>query len=125
MIAKPCLYQLRNRDYMKLVYTFQGDQMGNNEQEIQKAINLKCNQLRELLTEKNKMYGNSFFKTLDEYGNVLICVRIEDKLNRLKQIILNGEKDNETDERLIDTLMDLAGYAILSRVYIDNKSKST
>lgn len=108
-------------DYMKLAYAFQGDQMGNNEQEIQKAINLKCNQLRELLTEKNKMYGNSFFKTLDEYGNVLICVRIEDKLNRLKQIILNGEKDNETDERLIDTLMDLAGYAILSRVYIDNK----
>ena len=79
---------------MKLAYTFQGDQMGNNEQEIQKAINLKCNQLRELLTEKNKMYGNSFFKTLDEYGNVLICVRIEDKLTRLKQIILNGEKDN-------------------------------
>ena len=72
MIAKPCLYQLRNRDYMKLVYTFQGDQMGNNEQEIQKAINLKCNQLRELLTEKNKMYGNSFFKTLDEYGSLYV-----------------------------------------------------
>ena len=86
MIAKPCLYQLRTRDYMKLAYTFQGDQMGNNEQEIQKAINLKCNQLRELLTEKNKMYGNSFFKTLDEYGNVLICVRIEDKLNNTEKI---------------------------------------
>lgn len=110
---------------MKLVYAFQGDQMGNNEQEIQKAINLKCNKLRDLLLEKNKMYGNSFFKTLDEYGNVLICVRIEDKLNRLKQIILNGEKDKETDERLIDTLMDLAGYAILSKVYIDNKFKGT
>lgn len=106
---------------MKLAYAFQGEQMVNNEQGMHEKINTKCNQLRALLLEKNKMYGNSFFKTLDEYGNVLICVRIEDKLNRLKQIILNGEKDNETDERLIDTLMDLAGYAILSRVYIDNK----
>ena len=75
---------------MKLAYAFQGDQMGNNEQEMHEKINTKCNQLRDLLLEKNKMYGNSFFKTLDEYGNVLICVRIEDKLNRLKQIILNS-----------------------------------
>lgn len=110
---------------MKLAYAFQGDQMGNNEQEIQKAINLKCNKLRDLLLEKNKMYGNSFFKTLDEYGNILICIRLEDKLNRLKQIILHGGRDDQTDERLIDTLMDLAGYAILSRVYIDNKFKGT
>lgn len=95
--------------------------MGNNEQEIQKAITRECDKLKDLLIAKNKMYGNSFFKTLDEYGDILICIRLEDKLNRLKQIILNGEKDNETDERLIDTLMDLAGYAILSRVYIDNK----
>lgn len=64
------------------------------------------------------MYGESFFKTLDEYGQVLICVRLEDKLNRLKQIILKGEKADKTDEKLKDTLMDLAGYAILSNIYV-------
>lgn len=84
----------------------------------QQIIKTECNNLQELLQQKNKMYGDSFFKTLDEYGEVLICVRLEDKLNRLKQIILKGEKDNKTDERLIDTLMDLAGYAILSKVYL-------
>lgn len=90
-----------------------------NEQEIIEG----CNFLKDLLQQKNKMYGNSFFKTLDEYGQVLICVRLEDKLNRLKQIILKGEKDDKTDERLIDTLMDLAGYAILSKIYISTSFK--
>lgn len=91
--------------------------------ENEREINEECNNLKELLQTKNKMYGNSFFKTLDEYGKVLVCVRIEDKLNRLKQIILNGEKDVKTDERLIDTLMDIAGYAILSKVYIKKNNK--
>lgn len=96
-----------------------------NKLEFQSKIIEECDKLKDLLIAKNKMYGNSFFKTLDEYGDILICIRLEDKLNRLKQIILNGVRDDQTDERLIDTLMDLAGYAILSRVYIDNKSKST
>lgn len=90
-----------------------------NEQEIIEG----CNFLKDLLQQKNKMYGNSFFKTLDEYGQVLICVRLEDKLNRLKQIILKGEKDNKTDEKLVDTLIDLAGYAILSKIYVSKSSK--
>lgn len=89
------------------------------QQEFQNKISVECDKLKELLIAKNKMYGDSFFKTLDEYGNALICVRIEDKLNRLKQIILNGEKDGETDERLIDTITDLAGYAVLSKLYLD------
>lgn len=87
----------------------------------QQIIKNECNNLQELLQQKNKMYGNSFFKTLDEYGEVLICVRLEDKLNRLKQIILKGEKDDKTDERLVDTLRDLAGYAILSKIYLQAK----
>lgn len=91
--------------------------------ENEREINEECNNLKELLQQKNKMYGNSFFKTLNEYGQILICVRIEDKLNRLKQIILKGEKDVKTDERLIDTLMDIAGYAILSKVYIAKNNK--
>lgn len=85
---------------------------------VQREISLECSILKDTLIEKNKMYGDSFFKTLDEYGNVLMCVRIEDKLNRLKEIILRGAKDGKTDERLIDTVMDIAGYAILSKIYL-------
>lgn len=92
--------------------------------EIQTAIDNECSNLNSMLIIKNQMYGNSFFKTLDEYGQVLICVRLEDKLNRLKQIILKGEKADKTDERLIDTLMDLAGYAILSNIYVKRKQQN-
>lgn len=88
--------------------------------EIKSAIENECSNLKSMLVMKNQMYGNSFFKTLDEYGLSLICVRLEDKLNRLKQIILNGKNDNKTDERLIDTLLDIAGYAVLSKIYINS-----
>lgn len=89
--------------------------------ENEREISEECTKLKNLLLTKNKMYGNSFFKTLDEYGEVLICVRIEDKINRLKQIILKGEKDKNTDEKLIDTLIDIAGYAILSKIYVSKE----
>lgn len=96
--------------------------MDKNEVEsIQEEITKSCDEIKELLITKNKMYGNSFFKTLNEYGNSLICVRIEDKLNRLKQIILKGKKDERTDERLIDTITDLAGYAILSKIFLNHR----
>ena len=88
---------------------------------FQKELDDELKDLNSMLITKNQMYGNSFFKTLDEYGQVLICVRLEDKINRLKQILLKGEKDDKTDERLIDTLMDLAGYAILSKIYINGQ----
>ena len=96
----------------------------NGKKYFEDKITEECENLRELLISKNKMYGNSFFNTLEEYGNSLICIRIEDKLNRLKQIILNGKKDMKTDERLIDTITDLAGYAILSKIYIDGVKNS-
>lgn len=88
-----------------------------SEQEIQDKIIKSCDELKKLLIDKNKMYGNSFYETLHEYGNSLVCVRIEDKLNRLKQIILKGKNDEKTDERIIDTAMDLAGYAILTKIF--------
>lgn len=92
------------------------------QKDFKNEIGKECDKLKELLIAKNKMYGDSFFKTLDEYGNALICVRIEDKLNRLKQIILNGVEDFKTGERLVDTLTDIAGYALLSKIYLNNQN---
>ena len=36
---------------------------------------------------------------------------------------LKGEKTDKTNERLIDTLQDLAGYAIISEIYVKGKIK--
>lgn len=76
--------------------------------------------IADLLDHKNQMYGGSFDKTVDEYGLSVICLRLEDKLNRLKSIILANRKDFG-DEKLEDTLKDIAGYSILSLNYLDFK----
>ena len=43
-------------------------------------------EIAELVEKKNKDYGNSFEKTISEYGNTAYYLRIDDKLSRLKSL---------------------------------------
>lgn len=79
-----------------------------------------CQKVAKTLNLKNKMYGNSFEKTYEEYGKAIFCVRLEDKLNRLKQMVLNGLNADNTDEKIEDTLLDIAGYAVLALSVLEN-----
>lgn len=65
-----------------------------------------------IVENKNKDYGNSFSKTMDEYGNAAYFIRIEDKLNRLKNL-LNTEYTSLVNESVEDTLKDIIGYTLL------------
>lgn len=70
----------------------------------------------DLVEKKNKDYGNSFDKTLEEYGDTAYFLRIEDKLSRLKSL---SKKDAAVvDESIEDTLKDIVGYTLLM---INNK----
>ena len=40
---------------------------------VEANIESRCEKIKGTLIEKNKMYGDSFFKTLEEYGDSLIC----------------------------------------------------
>lgn len=60
---------------------------------------------------KNATYGNSFDRSIERYGYVAALVRIEDKINRLEQLLLNRAPEN--DESAIDTALDLANYSIM------------
>lgn len=71
-----------------------------------------ANEIAELLERKNKDYGNSFDKTIEEYGMTAYFLRIEDKLSRLKSIVKNKET-LVLDESVEDTITDIAGYSIL------------
>lgn len=79
------------------------------------AVSEECANLYE---EKNKLYGNSFEKTLDEWGLAISGARLEDKLNRAK-ILLREGKTSAGGESLRDTLIDLANYAIMSVAWLD------
>lgn len=78
-------------------------------------------EMARLFEIKNKNYGNSFSKQFDEYGLTSVCIRLEDKLNRLKSLnkqiseAKNGIVDiNVDDESIKDTLIDLANYSVLA-----------
>ena len=89
---------------------------------MQDKIRKKCDQIRDLLIEKNKSYGNSVFDrgVLFEVDPMYaIQARINDKLNRIKS------KETYMSE---NDLMDLTGYLILLQVHIDevnNKIKNS
>lgn len=76
----------------------------------------------ELYENKNHDYGDSFGKSVDKYGNISALTRISDKFNRLEQLILNDEQ-KVSDERIEDTLMDLASYSIMFLIALGYEAK--
>ena len=64
----------------------------------------------ELYVNKHSDYGAN---TIEEMGLVGILVRIHDKTHRAIQLSEKGYVAKVVDEKLEDTLMDLANYANL------------
>lgn len=85
-------------------------------------VKLIANRIADLVARKNKDYGNSFDKTLDEYGMNAYFLRVEDKISRLKNLVKNNEQlvPNESIE---DTLKDICGYTLLMLNYSNKKAK--
>ena len=75
------------------------------------------NYLANVLQQKNLAYGDSFSKSLDEDGLLVLKIRLGDKFNRVSSLIKRGEL-KENDESLEDTLLDMAGYSILGLKYL-------
>lgn len=72
------------------------------------------NEIKQLYNRKNADYGNSFDKTLDEFGLVASATRMSDKFNRFKSLIRCNSSTRVEDEKIEDTLIDLASYAIMT-----------
>jgi hypothetical protein len=66
----------------------------------------------ELFKSKNIAYGDSFGKQFQNYGAISALVRMSDKFTRIESLIL-GAKNDVHDERLADTLTDLAMYCFM------------
>ena len=81
------------------------------------SITNKCNELKWMLIEKNRKYGNSALSPLRVFSRAnseeQILVRLDDKLNRIRN------RQNDDDE---DVIMDLAGYLILLMIARDKES---
>lgn len=69
--------------------------------------------LHNLYIMKNADYGSSIHDTYLKYGITAYLIRLEDKMNRARNIV-QKQQEKVLDEKLEDTLLDLANYAILA-----------
>jgi hypothetical protein len=70
---------------------------------------------------KNHDYGDSVHDTYMKYGITSFLVRLEDKLNRARTISFKSQMVE--DEKLKDTLLDMANYAILAVLELEDNDE--
>lgn len=82
------------------------------------------NNLEETYKAKNNDYGNSVADTYDKFGCVSFLVRITDKYNRLMTLCNpNAPEQRVKDEKIDDTILDLANYCLLWLVEREYKNQ--
>lgn len=85
----------------------------------EKRFRQKVEKLTKVYVAKNKDYGDSFTRSLDKRGIVASIVRMEDKMNRIDS--LHDKPTTEVDESLVDSLEDLANYAIMTAIWLEKQ----
>lgn len=78
-------------------------------------------QIHDTYIKKNHDYGDSFSRSFKKYGLVAAMVRMEDKWNRLDNMALGAEQ-KVADETIRDTLLDLAGYCVMTTMELDRQN---
>lgn len=71
-------------------------------------------ELKALHAKKNHDYGNAAHESYKEFGIISYVIRLNDKMKRLKSLTKPGAEQQVADEKIEDTLMDLAAYAIMA-----------
>lgn len=80
------------------------------------------NEMLKIYMEKNSDYGDSFSKSYKEFGIIAPVVRMNDKMERIKQLS-KAEDIKVKDESLHDTLIDIANYALMTAVEMELESE--
>lgn len=78
-----------------------------------------CLNLNDIYAKKNADYGDSFHDTFEEEGMAMARIRLSDKLNRFKNLTRNRSEQKVNDESIKDTLLDLANYALMTILEVD------
>ena len=80
-----------------------------------------CEELNAIYEKKNHDYGDSFHLSFLEEGMAMPRIRLGDKFNRFKTLSRNSTQE-VADESIRDTLLDLANYAIMTILELENES---
>lgn len=98
-----------------------------NSKDFLKKIEENFKNNLEIIKLKNSDYSiesDAFlnFRTCETFNipaEIGILVRMTDKLTRISNLL--NKKESVKDETIADTLSDLSNYAIILKVYIENK----
>ena len=74
-----------------------------------------CQKLNQVYKAKNHDYGDSFGDTYKKLGIISAVTRLSDKMNRLMSLAVSHEAQVK-DEKIEDTLHDMANYAIMTLI---------
>ena len=81
-----------------------------------------CQKLNQVYKAKNHDYGDSFGDTYKKLGIISAITRLSDKMNRLMSLAVKHDAQVK-DEKIEDTLLDMANYAIMTVMWMDNQKK--
>ncbi len=85
---------------------------------VQSFVDITTN-MAKTYAAKNHDYGNSFEQSCNKFGIIASVVRLGDKMNRIESLAANEAKVK--DESIKDTLLDLANYAIMTVMWLNEK----
>lgn len=87
---------------------------------VQPFVDITTN-MAKTYAAKNHDYGNSFEQSCDKFGIIASVVRLGDKMNRIESLVT--KKAEVKDESIKDTLLDLANYAIMTVMWLNQQPK--
>ncbi|WP_407391618.1 nucleotide modification associated domain-containing protein [Carnobacterium jeotgali] len=74
-------------------------------------------ELNAIYVAKNSDYGDAFGETYKKLGIISAVTRITDKVNRLQSLAVKSEEERMVkDESILDTLLDLTNYSLMTLI---------
>lgn len=96
------------------------DDLDNVNEQVRAFYKL-TEELTRIYSRKNYDYGDSFTESMNEDGMLVAKIRLGDKFRRLSTLI-NNDDIQVKDETIKDTLMDMAGYALMTVMWMEDKN---
>lgn len=92
-----------------------------NREQYLKRFKEITEEMLELTARKNNDYGGVTdpFKNFRKHGAYGILVRMDDKLSRIESVVQEKRDLHVSSETLIDTITDIAVYAVIMRCIIE------
>lgn len=72
------------------------------------------NTMSDTFAKKRHDYGQTTEETYRKFGPVSMLTRMHDKIGRLDTLLVSGDVNHVEDEKVEDTLLDLANYALIT-----------